>query len=550
MVDLLAQNPLLLLFTVIGVGYLVGNINLFGLKLGVAAVLFAGMFFGALDRRLSLPEHIHVIGSVLFLYAIGLQAGPVFFASFRKRGLRFSMMALGILALGAAGAFAVARLLELPEAGVAGLFCGALTNTPALAAAVETTRNLSGGLTGATRDLYLDGPVIAYGLTYPFGVFGVILAFVLCNKVFKLGRNARAMEAEDEYAPEPIFSRTFRITNPALAGRKVGEAFAALKDHGFVLSRIRKGDRVDVVTSETVLDPGDHVVAVGGAQAMERALLIFGAAAAEHLTPGQGGVGYRRIFVSNKEVVGKSIRELHLLRDLHAVITRLRRGDVDIVPRPDTVLEMGDRIRVITQRDNMDRVTRYFGDSIKSISETDFLSLSLGIVLGVFLGMIPIPLGHGIRFQLGFAGGALVMGLVLGRLERTGPVTWDMPFHANLVLRQVGLVFFLAAIGTRAGQGFGTLFEAGGWRMIAAGALLTTFVTACSILVGIRFLKLPMQAVMGLVSGIQTQSACLAWANQQTESDLPNIWYTTVYPSSIVIKIVLSQLIVSVVMMR
>jgi putative transport protein len=549
MLDLLAQNPLLLLFSIIGIGYLVGNINIFGLKLGVAAVLFAGIFFGALDHRLSLPEDIYVIGLVLFVYAIGLQSGHVFFASFKKRGLRFSIIALLILCLGAAGAVAIHRIMGLPKASVAGLFCGALTNTAALAAAVETTKNLSVNLSPEVRKLYMNGPVVAYGLTYPFGVFGVILSFFIWKKFFKPDRNRETADMRDDMAPEPIYSRTFKIINPAIVGKTVAEAFAALKDHGFILSRIKKGDKIDIVVSQTVLELNDQVVAVGNADAMQRAQLIFGEQSQEHLTPGLGGISYRRIFVSNKEVVGKAIRELHLSRELHAVITRLRRGDVDIVPKPDTVLEMGDRIRVITQRENMDRITKYFGDSLKSISETDYLSLSLGIVLGVFLGMIPIPLGHGLSFKLGFAGGPLIMGLILGRLERTGRITWEMPFNANLVLRQVGLVFFLAAIGTKAGDGFGATFQAGGWKLIVAGAILTTLITMVTILIGYKYLKLPMESVMGMTSGIQTQSACLAFANQQTESDLPNVWYTTVYPASIVAKIILSQIIVSILMM-
>jgi putative transport protein len=514
--DLLAQNPLLLLFSIIGIGYLIGNINLFGLKLGVAAVLFTGIFFGALDHRLSLPENIYIIGMVLFVYAIGLQSGHGFFASFRKRGLRYSLIAFLILALGAVSAVAIYKIMGLPKSSVAGLFCGALTNTAAMAASVETAKHLSVNLPPEASNLFISGPVVTYGLTYPFGVFGVILSFFICKKVFKMDRHKEAPEAKDDTATETIYSRTFKITNPAMAGKTVGEAFAPFKNQGFVLSRIKKGDRIDVVAAHTVLELNDHVVAAGDAGAMQRAQLVFGEQALEHLAPGQGGISYRRIFVSNKSVVGKAIRDLSITKELNAVITRLRRGDVDIVPKPETVLEMGDRIRVITHRENMDRVTKYFGDSLKSISETDYLSLSFGIVLGVFLGMIPIPLGHGLSFKLGFAGGPLIMGLILGRLERTGPITWELPLNANLVLRQVGLVFFLAAIGTKAGYGFGATFQDGGWKLIIAGAILTTFITMISILVGYKYLKLPMEAVMGLVSGIQTQSACLAFANQQT----------------------------------
>jgi putative transport protein len=549
MLDLLAENPLLLLFTVIGLGYLIGNINLFGFKLGVAAVLFVGIFFGALDSRLNLPEHIYIIGLVLFVYAIGLQSGHGFFASFRKRGLRFSIVAAMILTAGAVAAIIIKNIMGLSASTAAGLFCGALTNTPALAAVIETTKNLSSNLSETTAGLAAASPVVAYGLAYPFGVFGVILWFFISGKIFKGNREKDTVDAQKESAIAAIISRTYKITNPAIIGKTVQETLTPLRNSGFILSRIRKGNKTELVRSTTVLELNDLIVAVGNNDALQRARLIFGELSSEHLPEGLDDLRYRRIFVSDKAVVGRSIRDLHITRELHAIITRLRRGDVDIVPTPDTILEMGDRIRVITKRDNMDRVTRHFGDSLKSISETDYLSLSLGIVLGVFLGMIPIPLAHGLSFKLGFAGGPLVAGLVLGRIERTGPIIWEMPFTANLVLRQVGLVFFLAGIGTRAGDGFGSTFQAGGWGLIAAGAILTTFVTLTTILIGTLYLKLPMAAVMGMMSGIQTQPACLVYANQQTETDLPNVWYTTVYPASMVAKIILAQVIVSILML-
>lgn len=545
----MAENPLPVLFIIIGTGYLIGSISFFGLKLGVAAVLFVGMVFGALDHRLILPDNIYIIGVVIFVYAIGLQSGHGFFASFRKRGLRFSLLACMILAAGAILALILRKYIGLSGPSTAGLFCGAITSTPALAAAVETAKNLSSNLPPEIRSLNISSPVVVYGLTYPFGVFGAILSLFIANKLIRSNRAKATAEEHAEPVQEMIFSRTFIVTNPAVEGKTVVKALAPLKDCGFVLSRIKKGNKIDIVSSGTILEMNDRVVAAGNADAMERARLIFGELAPEHLLTGLGGITYRRIFVSNKSVAGKSIRELNLSRELNAIVTRVRRGDVDIVPGPDTVLEMGDRIRVITRQENMARVTRYFGDSLKSISETDYLSLSLGIVLGVFLGMIPIPLSHGLSFKLGFAGGPLIVGLILGRLGRTGPITWDMPFNANLVLRQVGLVFFLAAIGTKAGDGFSATFQIGGWRLIAAGALLTTFSTTLTILIGYKYLKLPMGAVMGMVSGIQTQSACLAFANQQTDSDLPNIWYTTVFPASMVSKIILAQIILSIAML-
>jgi len=544
-VDILAGNAILLLFTVIGLGFLLGNIKIYGFNLGVAAVLFVGMAFSALDGRLVLPDHIYVIGLVLFVYAIGLQSGAGFFSSFRKRGLKLNVVAVVILCAGAAAAVVMKSVMGLSAPSIAGLFCGALTNTPALAATVETIENMKGALPPEALRLYLESPVITYGLAYPFGVLGVILWFFLFIKIFKIDFAKEEAVRLRESGAGGIVSRTFRVTNPAIAGKTVAEALGVLGEPGFVLSRIQQGDAISVVLPSTVLSLGNLIVAVGNPEALERARIVFGELSAEHLPETAGNISYRRIFVSNKKVIGKTLRELDLHKLFDATITRLRRGDVDFVPSPDTILEAGDRIRVVTRRDNIDAISKFFGDSIRSISETDFLSLSLGVVLGVFLGMIAFPLPNGMVFRLGFAGGPLIVGLILGKIERTGPIIWGLPLTANLVLRQVGLVFFLAAIGTKAGPGFSATFQTGGWGLIAAGALITSFVAVAAILAGYRFLKLPMSAVMGVVSGMHTQPACLAYANQHAENELPNIWYAAVYPASMIAKIILAQIIVS-----
>ncbi len=543
--DFLAGNPILLLFSTIGLGYLVGNIRIFGFKLGVAAVLFVGMAFSALDGRLVLPDHIYVIGLVLFVYAIGLQSGTGFFASFRKRGFRLNLLAVAVLCAGAVVAVVLKSVMGLSAPSVAGLFCGALTNTPALAATVETIENMKGALPPDAMKLYLESPVVTFGLAYPFGVLGVILWFFVFIKLFRIDFAKEEAARLKESGTGAIASRTFRITNPAIDGKTVADALVALGEPGFVLSRIQQGETISVVLPTTILALGNLIVAVGNPETLERARIIFGDLSAEPLPETAGNVSYRRIFVSSKHVIGKTLRELDLHKLFDATITRLRRGDVDFVPSPDTILEAGDRIRVVARRDNIEAISKYFGDSIRSISETDYLSLSLGVVLGVLLGMIAFPLPNGMVFRLGFAGGPLIVGLILGKLERTGPIIWGLPYTANLVLRQVGLVFFLAAIGTKAGPGFGETFRTGGWGLIAAGALITSLVAVAAILAGYKFLKLPMSAVMGVVSGMHTQPACLAYANQQSANELPNIWYAAVYPASMIAKILLAQIIVS-----
>ena len=544
-IDFLAGNPLFLLFLIIGVGYLLGSIRVFGFNLGIAAVLFVGIAAGAMDPRLNLPEYIYLIGLVLFVYTIGLQSGPVFFASFRKRGLRINGLAVGVLFVAAVLSVVLWKALNLSIPAVAGLYCGSLTNTPALAASVETLKSLAGQVKPSDVQAFINGPVVTYGLAYPFGVFGMIFWMFLFAKVFKIDFAKEEADRLRESGAGDILSWTFLITNPALDGKTVREALAFFSPPGFVLSRILHDGKADLVTGDTPLRAGDKVVAVGDVKSLERARLLFGKKC-EDFEEGLGSFVFQRIFVSRSSVIGRRIGELDLQKRFGATITRMRRGDVQFVPSAETVLESGDGLRIMSKEENLEALKVFFGDSVKAMAESDFLSLSAGILLGILVGMIPIPLPNGAVLKLGFAGGPLLVSLVLGKLERTGSIAWRIPFNANIALRQVGLVLFLAAIGTKAGQGLIETVKSGGLSIIAAGALITTFVAVAVILIGYKVFKMPLSAVTGILSGIQTQPACLAYANQQAENELPNVWYATVYPASMVAKILFVQILVSV----
>lgn len=543
--DLLAQNNLLLLFTIIGLGYLIGNISIFGFKLGVAALLFVGIAFSAIDPRLVLPEHIYIIGLVLFVYAIGLQAGPGFFASFHKRGLRMSMIAAVILTLGAIVAGLVGTAFGLSAASIAGLFCGSLTSTPALAAAVEAIKNMAPTLPGDRVEFLLNSPVVSYGVAYPFGVLGAILWMFILTKTFKINFKKETEEREKESEADQIVSRTFRVSNPAVIGQTVEQFMSSIEDPEFVLSRIKKGENIQVTNPDTLLNAGDLVIAVGPARAFGTVKLYLGEESPEKIAERRDDTAYRWYFVSERGVAGRTMSELLKKRPFIGTITRLRRNDVEFVPSPNTTLEMGDRILVVSPRQEVDRIVDYFGDSLRALSETDYLSLSLGIVIGVFLGMLPLPLPNGSSFKLGFAGGPLIAGLILGRLERSGKIQWGLPYNANLVLRQIGLVFFLAAIGTKAGLGLIETIQSGAIGMIVVALAIVSFVSVSVLLIAHKRLGLPMSAAMGMLSGVQTQPACLAYANQQAQNDLPNLWYAPVQPASMIAKIILAQVIVT-----
>lgn len=542
--DLLAESPVLLLFAVVGLGSLVGSIRVSGFSLGPAAVLFVGIFFGSLDPRLRIPEMIYILGLVLFVYTVGLQSGPTFFASFGHRTLRANLFVLGIIILGAILTYGWVWLGGLDGPSMVGVFCGSLTNTPALAESIETIRQLLGhaGATAAEVRLKTSTPVIGYSVSYPFGVIGMLLGFHLMGKIPRLARKSEE-PASPGQSPGTILAQTYKVVNPGVIGKPAVSVLGEQSKHGLVLSRMRRGEDTSLVYNDTVLQRDDLVVAVGDAMAQERARMLFGEESTADIQSEHKVLDFRRIEVSDKHVVGQSIQELNLPRMLDATITRIRRGDVDFVPTSGTVLERGDRVRVLTWAGNLDRVARYLGDSVRSSSEADFLSLSLGFVLGVILGVVPLPLPGGGTFALGFAGGPLISGLVLGRIQRTGAINWGMPYGVNLTLRQVGLVLFLAGIGTKAGDGFIQTMMGDGGVLMAAGATVTTIVTVIGLAFGPRLLGLSYPSVLGLMSGLQTQPACLAYANQREGAESANVWYAAVYPLSMIAKIVLAQVL-------
>jgi len=540
LVQILTQFPILTLFLVIGLGYLAGEVSFWEFRFGVAGVLFVGLAVGALDPRVALPEVVPSLGLIIFVYAVGIHSAPALRDAFRRRGWRDNLLAVGALFFGALLALAVSWTLALSSARAAGLFCGALTNTPALAAAREQVREaaLARGLSAERSRVEADEPVVAYSIAYPVGVMGVLLCFQLLRRIWK----PPTRPAEE--APE-ILVRDFAVKNPGVVGRTVGEVLRVHKDPGFVISRVRHAGRTDIASSDTRLAEGDILAVVGDEEALERAEQIFGEPSDARIEEDRTELDYRRVFVSSKEVVGKRIRDLDLPNRLHATITRLRRGDVDVVPTPDTRLELGDRIRVLTRRSNFPAVADFFGDSIRGTAETDFGSVAIGMVLGVLVGTMPIPLPGGATVRLGLAGGPLLAALVLGNLERSGRISWVIPISANLTLRQIGLLLFLAGVGTRAGYELARTLSSSAGPLLAGGALITFGVTLGTMTFGYKVLKIPYESLMGLVSGIQTQPACLAYASNQTRSEAPSVAYAAVYPAATILKIILAQLLAS-----
>jgi len=536
-IAILRDNPLLLLFLVAAIGYPLGRVKIGGASLGIAAVLFIGLAFGALDPEVRLPEVVYQLGLVLFVYTIGLSSGAIFFASLGPRGLRYNgLVVLGLL-LAALLSMAAHSLFGLDASSTAGMFAGSLTNTPALAGVVE---HLKGS---GMAEAALSEPVVAYSLAYPVGVLGMIMAVYVLQRVWKIDYPAEARRLPDHSSTsEPIQSRTVCISRP------VEMNVAQLIRHhrwNVVFGRIRHGDQLSLVTGQTTLHPGDLVTLIGSDDALDQVSQALGDKPCdEHLEFDLSEYDKRRLFVSSAQVVGRRLRDLNLLEQFGALVTRIRRGDLELLPHGETVMMPGDQVRVVAPHPQMNRLAQLFGDSYRAVSEIDILTFSLGIALGLLLGMVPIPLPGGMTLRLGIAGGPLIVALLFGALGRTGPFVWAIPYGANMSIRQVGLVLFLAGVGTRSGYSFAsTLTQGSGLLIFAGGAAVTCLTAIVTLWLGYRLFKIPMGLLVGILAGLQTQPALLGFGLEQSRDEMPNIGYAIVYPVAMILKILLAQVL-------
>jgi putative transport protein len=445
---------------------------------------------------------------------------------------------VSVLALAAVATLLAARLLGLSGSFAAGVYTGSLTNTPALAAVLQYQTDTAAP---GEIDRLLAEPVVGYSVAYPFGVLGMVLAVYLLRRLRPAGGDPEQIEG---LFPEDLSRTTLEVTG----GRYTGIDLATLMEQTgwrVLFTRHREADEVEIPNPSSVLHAGDLVTVIGESRDVAKVVEALGEPAAEDLALDRREIDYRRVFVSNDAMVGRRIADLDLLTRFGAIVTRVRRGDVDRLARPDTVLEPGDRIRVVAPRDRLGEVSTYFGDSYRKLSEIDVASFSLGLVLGLLLGMLPIPLPGGTTFTLGPAGGPLVVGLVVGALGQTGPITWQLPYNAGLTLRQLGAALFLAGVGTRSGYAFvDTLSGGAGVKLLLMGAGVTTLAAVLVLLGGVFVLRSPTSVLAGTVGGLVTQPAVLAFATEQTGDELPNVGYATVYPAATLAKILLAQAIV------
>jgi len=533
--ELMIQNPLLLLFTVASIGYLIGNIRIKGISLGVAAVLFTGLVMGALNPAFEIPPIVTNLGLVLFVYSIGLKSGPAFFKSYKKNGLRDFLFLVSMLIFSGIIAGALFFMMDISSAMITGAYAGSTTNTPALAAVIDYINNLSGDNQSMVSDA-----VIGYSFSYPMGVMGSIFVILIMEKLLKVDYKAEKKALRKEYPLDKnLSSITLQVTNSEICGIQMRDLLKKYK-WDVVFGRISQDDNIALANYSTTFSIGDQLMVVGNDEELHKMTQDVGKKIDNDLDLDRTEFDVRRIFVSNPKVVGRTIASLQIDQKFNAIITRIRRGDAEMLVRGNTVLELGDRLRFVARREDLKVLSDYFGDSYKGSSKINLFTFGIGIGLGLILGSIELNFGPTFSFSLGLAGGPLLVGLLLGALRRTGPIVWSLPYSSNTTLQQIGLILLLAGIGVSAGHSFIDSFSSDAIWVFVASIGISMVTAMALIFIGYKFIKMPFTLLMGLVSN---QPAILDFATDRSDSMVPEIGYTMVFPIAMILKIVIAQLL-------
>ncbi len=517
--DIIGSQPILTAFLAIGVGYLVGQISIGGFSLGVGAVLFVGLAIGAFAPKAQITGPIGLTGLIMFLYGIGILYGRQFFEGMVGSGQKYNLLALVACLAGLGVALGLGHVFGVKIGHTLGIYAGSMTSTATLQAALDVTKS--------------KDPSIGYSIAYPFGVIGPILCIYFMTRLVTPKFPAKVQR----------FHMGEILIGASLSGRTLDELTKEVLSH-LQVTMVRKGGQNFVPAGDTVLSAGDAVLVVA-----EREDVIANAAAkVGRLVPGRlasdrTDLDYIRVFVGKAGVVGIPLSNLPMPSGFPTHLLHVRRYDADLVPSPDLMLEFGDRVGVLTPPDRKEDVRKHFGDTVKATAEFSYVSLGLGMVLGVLLGLIPIPIpGVGV-VTLGIGGGPLIVALILGKLRRTGPMLWTMPLPANIVLRNFGLAIFLATVGVNAGQPFVRTVAESGFTMLFIGVAVLLTTVAIVLLVGHYLMRIPYDDLVGVASGATGNPAILVYSTKMAPTERPDIGYAMIFPSMTLVKVIAAQIV-------
>jgi putative transport protein len=518
--NIIGSQPILATFLAIGLGYLVGQINLGGFSLGVGAVLFVGLAIGAFAPKAQIIGPIGLTGLIMFLYAIGILYGRQFFEGMiGSAGRKYNFLALVGVVAGLVVALGLGKVFGIAIGHTLGLFAGSMTSTATLQAALDVMGN--------------KDPSIGYSVAYPFGVIGPILCFYFMTQKVK-----------PTFPPKASKFHMGEITlSDAAGGHTLAELQADLPSK-VEITMVRKQSHNVPPSPELMVAAGDGLMLAAPTESdIKEAVEHLGRLEPGRLAKDRSELDFIRVFVGKGSLVGIPLADLPMPQGFPVKILHVRRYDVDLLPAPDLELEFGDRVGVLMPPDRREEIRKYFGDTVKAAAEFSYVSLGLGMVLGILLGLIPIPVPGVGTVTLGIAGGPLIVALIVGKLRRTGPLVWVMPLPANIVLRNFGLALFLAAVGINAGQPFVRTVTEEGFTLLFIGAAVLLTAVLFVLLVGYYVLKIPFDDLIGIASGATGNPAILVYGARMAPTERPDVGYAMIFPSMTIVKVIAVQIV-------
>lgn len=529
------------------VGLFIGNVKFRGVGLGIGGVLFGGIIVGHFVSQAGMTlssDMLHVIqefGLILFVYTIGIQVGPGFFASLRVSGLRLNLFAVLIVIIGGLVTAILHKLFDIPLPVVLGIFSGAVTNTPALGAGQQILRYLG------TPMAMVDQMGMSYAMAYPFGICGILFTMWMLRVIFRVNVETEAQQHESTRTNGGALIRTIniRVENPNLHNLAIKDV-PILNGDKVICSRLKREETLKVPSPETVIQLGDLLHLVGQPADLHNAQLVIGQEVDTSLSTKGTDLRVARVVVTNENVLGKRIRDLHFKERYDVVISRLNRAGVELVASSDISLQFGDILNLVGRPSAIDAVANVLGNAQQKLQQVQMLPVFIGIGLGVLLGSIPVFVpGFPAALKLGLAGGPLIMALILGRIGSIGKLYWFMPPSANLALRELGIVLFLSVVGLKSGGDFiHTLVDGEGLSWIGYGALITAVPLITVGILARMLAKMNYLTMCGMLAGSMTDPPALAFANNlHPTSGAAALSYATVYPLVMFLRIITPQLL-------
>ena len=546
-------HTILLFAFVIASGLWLGRFKVKGVSIGTTWILFLGILLSHFGFRGDpvVLSFMKDFGLILFVFSIGLQVGPGFFQSFKKGGVTMNLLAAGMILLAVLVTLAIHWITGESLVTMVGVMSGAVTNTPGLGAAQQTLTDamIAGGQTREAAASATSSLASAYAVAYPLGVLGVIFIVILLKGIFKVDVEKEKTELEKEEVGAQDTARRMHceVENPAVFGRRLADVVSDMSNK-FVVSRIMRDGVISIPGPDTVLQQGDKVLIVTSQANVDTVRIIFGEEIPMHLDDWvrkDEHLVTRRLVITNSSLTGKRLRDLHIRKQYGVSATRILRSGLELVARPNLILQVGDSVLVVGEVDAIDRVAAILGNKPEKLSHPNLVPIFFGIALGVIFGSIPLWFpGIPQPVKLGLAGGPLIIAILLGHFGPKWKITTYTTISANMMIREIGISFFLAAVGLGAGENFVSAVVNGGYWWILYGALITLIPVLLTGLIARLVFKLNFYQICGLLSGGNTDPAVLAFAQGAYGTDYTSINYATVYPLSMFLRVLAAQLLV------